>query len=525
MVDSQRKAETADYLQGRLVGGRWRIAGAVSVMLAVTCSGPAQAGEWNILPSIQLSEIYTDNVRQAPADKAKSDLITEVAPAVSVHGKGRRLTLEGNYRVQGLLYTNESSLDHIYQQLSGKAKSELVRNYLFLDADANIGQQPLNPATSFARGSLAGTGTQANVYRYSVSPYFRHDFGGAATALARYTYYATRYSQGLASNADDNRVDVDLASGRRFTRLTWDARYYHERLTRTNNINNMKNESAVGSARYALTRGWSALARVGYENHDFRTTGNRGFKNGSYWAGGIGWEPNRHLKLDALYGDRYKSVEGNWAPTQRTSLRVAWTKRDVGLNPGHMWNGSFSLRTRHTTWEASYLEDTASFQQLTALGTYYIDPVTGQIYVTPPAGVFTVPVDVFAPTNEVFTRKRGQASMGIHTGRTDAMFALYTERRNFLVSLTSQRVTGVSASWTWRFAGRTSLLLNGNARRTRFLDTTQKDDLWYALVGLRHAMTPKADISLTYRYTTLHSSLATNNYQENRVTLTLNKRF
>jgi hypothetical protein len=514
-----------DITLSRVLSDAWLVvkSSALWAVLMAVCS-IAYAGDWTFTPSIQLSEIYTDNVRLAPPDAAKSDAITEVAPAIGVHGEGRRVTLDGNYRVQGLLYANESSLNHVYQQLNGKAQSELVRNYLFMDADANIGQQPFNPATTFAGGSLARPGLQTNVYRYRVSPYFKHDFGGAVTALARYSYSTIRYSQGAAANANDNRVDIDLASGRRFTRLIWNARYYDERLTRTN-VKNVNNKSAVGTARYGLTNSWSALARVGYERHDFPTTGNRGYKNGSYWAAGLGWRPNRHLSIDALYGDRYKSVAGNWAPTARTALHITWVNRDVGVNPGHMWNGSFTLKTRRTTWSASYLEDTTSYQQLIALGTYYVDPVTGQTYVTPPSGVFTVPVDLFAPTNEVFTRKRGQASMGIHTRRTDALFTVYSERRDYLVSLNSQRVSGLSASWNWRFAGRTTLVLAGDARRTRLLTTGGQDDLWYALTGLKRSLSPKADLSLTYRYTTLNSSLGTNDYRENRVTLTLNKRF
>ncbi|MEJ2345799.1 MAG: TIGR03016 family PEP-CTERM system-associated outer membrane protein [Gammaproteobacteria bacterium] len=520
-ANSRTTSTVADYARS----GLWLLASRAAWTLALVAAGSAaQAGDWTITPSVQLSEIYTSNVRLAPSGSAKSDLITEAAPSVKVRGKGSRLKLDAEYRLQGLLYANESSLNHVYQQLSGKASSELVRDYLFMDADANIGQQPLNPATTFEGTSLAGSGTQTNVYTYRLSPYIRHDFGGVVTALGRYTHYVTRYGQSGISNATGNRAELNLASGQRFRRLTWNASYYNDRLAREN-ADNVDNESAAGTVRYGLTNSWGVMARVGYEHHKFTTTNDRGYNNGSYWAGGFSWMPNRHLSIDALYGDRYKSVDAQWAPTSRTALRVNWVKRDVGLNPGRNWNGSFSLKTRHTTWDASYVEDTASYQQLVGLGTFYVDPVTGQVYATPPNNVFTQPIDLFVPTNEVFTRKRGQASVGVHTHRTDAMITAYSERRNYLVSLTSQRVFGLSGTWNWRFATRTTLLLGANARRTRFLDTSQKDDLWYVLTGLRRSISTKADVSLTYRYARLNSSVASNDYRENRVTLTLNKTF
>jgi hypothetical protein len=497
------------------------VVGLVAVMLPLSS---AFAASWKIKPSVSASETYTDNVNLAPAGQEKSDLITSIAPGVSVEGKGRRLKLRADYRAQAVIYARENSRNRIYNRFHGDANAELMRDYLFMDADGAATQQLLTPSQGVLGNNIGG-GSTTNVYTYSLSPYLRHRFGGTVDALVRYTNYGTRYSSGSVSDANGNRVNARFSSGPDFGRLGCGLNYSNDRLSRQAG-GDVKNESATANASYLLTHSLSLLAQTGYEHHDFRTTTpTRAFQNGSYWAAGVGWQPNPKLQMQALYGSRYKSVTGRWRPTTRTALDLGWVDRTVGLNPGRSWNGTFSLKSRHTRWSASYAVDTITSQQYVFSGITYFDPTTLQFVNNPVDPTNLLVVYLFTPTNEVYTRRRGQITVGFHTGRTSAGLSVFNERRTYLLSNTDARAYGGSGSLRWRFGARTSLLLGGSAQRTRYLATGQMDKLWYLSTGLSRRVTTRTTTALTYRHTSLDSTVSNRNYRENRIEASINVRF
>ncbi|MDV7398983.1 hypothetical protein RZS08_46675, partial [Arthrospira platensis SPKY1] len=68
------------------------------MMLAVPLAGlssPCGAQEggellerWRITPRLGVGMIYSDNIRQAPADEAESELVVEVEPGVAMRKRG-----------------------------------------------------------------------------------------------------------------------------------------------------------------------------------------------------------------------------------------------------------------------------------------------------------------------------------------------------------------------------------------------------------------------------------------------------
>lgn len=507
----------------------------VALIVVLLPLSSAVAAVWKITPSISASETYTDNVNLAPAGKEKNDLITSLAPGVSIQGDGSRLKLNAHYRAQGVIYAREHGRNHIYNQFRGSAQAELMRDYLFMDAGATATQQLLTPSQGVYGNNIGGAST-TNVYTYRLSPYFRHRFGGVADTLLRYTNYGTRYATGTLADATGNRVDARMKSGRDFGRLGWALSYDNDHLSRKFG-GDIKNETGTGNVSYRLTNSLRAIAQGGYEHHSFLSASpTYAYQNGTYWAGGFGWQPNRHLMLEGLYGSRYKSVTAQWRPTARTSLKLGWLKRSVGLNPGRSWNGSFTLRSPHFTWNARYSVDTISSQQaLQGDNGYYVcDPATKicNFYIgLPPLSalpanpLISQPTSYFFLTNEVYTRKRGQLAIRFHTARTNASVMFFNERRHLLLSNTNSRAYGGSAFLRWRFGGRTSLLLSGSGQYTRYFDTGQTDKLWYASAGLSRRVTPRTTTALTYRHTALRSTGVRRSYRENRLEASIHMRF
>ncbi len=128
-----------------------------------------------------------------------------------------------------------------------------------------------------------------------------------------------------------------------------------------------------------------------------------------------------------------------------------------------------------------------------------------------------MPIDpVFSLRDEVIERKRASGSIGMKTGRSDLLFTVFDERRDFLSTLTEERIRGVSSSWNWRFAPRTNSLLAASWQRRTDEDDIDRD-FWYLQAQLKRQIRPKLDGSVEYRFSRQEDDDDRNNYDENRI--------
>lgn len=478
---------------------------------------------WEVTPTLSVAEIYTDNVELASEGSEEQEFVTEIRPGISVVGTGRRLRLSADYRMQNLFYVEDSDRNSTNHQFRGQANSELVKELFFLDASATVRQVLITPEDGVRLDNIA-TGNRTDAQTYSISPYLRSRFGGYAQGLARYRRTAVRVDEG-ASDSDTDTVEASLRSGPKFTRFVWSLAYQSQQQDRET-ATDFDRTTARADARYRLTDSWSLLGLAGYEDQELRTS--RQFEEGTYWAVGLGWRPNRHIGVDALYGDEFRSASVNWNPTTRTSLSVSWRDREVGLNPGEVWTASGSVRTRRTSWQLSYQETTETFQTLLPAGQVfvYVDPLTGDVFPDPGPGLVEVPLfDTFELTDEVFERKIGRASVGVQTGKTSLLFSIFDERREFLSRLDEERNYGARASWNWRVGALTSTIATASWRHREGRAGQTEDDFWHIEAGLDRQIGRDWTASLRYRHAELDSERAGRGYEENRVTARLNMRF
>ena len=211
-------------------------------------------------------------------------------------------------------------------------------------------------------------------------------------------------------------------------------------------------------------------------------------------------------------------------PTRRTSLVVTYRDRDVGLNPGEVWSGSFSHYTRRTTWKARYEEDTTTEQQLLlqeGFAFFGIDPLTGETNPTPQPGdlVVIVPLGpVQTLTDEIIERKRATGTFGMKTGKTGLRFTVFDEQRRFLTSLREEETKGFIGSLNRRIAPHTNSTLSGSwQRRTDDDREGQDSDFWYVQAQLSRQIRQRLNASVSYTFTTQDSDNNRDDYSENRV--------
>jgi uncharacterized protein (PEP-CTERM system associated) len=247
--------------------------------------------------------------------------------------------------------------------------------------------------------------------------------------------------------------------------------------------------------------------------------------------------PSRHISLQALGGSRYKTATLTLAPSARTTLTTSYRNRKVGRNPGPVWSGNLKHRTLHAVFEAGYLEDTVTNQQLAqelvVLQAPNPDPVTGEplyldIHGNPvPAGSPDIAFfNRFTLTDEIIVRQRASAGISYTRRKSTIRLSGFDEQRVYQSSLQEERVRGLDVSWTLKLTPRTQSLLTVGVQRNRVKPVVQQNEYYFIQMGLTHQLSRGITGGLEYRFFSQSSNdSSVDGYQENRLTARVTVRF
>lgn len=289
-------------------------------------TGPfaTQKPSWLITPSVAVGATMTDNARPGQGEK-QGDFITNLTPAIRIDGKGGRVSGNLNFSWQQNIYANESAFNNDQKSLNAIGKAELIEQWLFLDASANIAQRPTSVFGTQSVGNELVNNNNSQTTSYQWSPYIQGRFIGAADYELRYRNSRTTAVTGLYSTASG--VDAQAWSGR------------------------------FSGATPLTLLGWSVNA----ENQLVQFGSDRDIKS-SHLQGTLDFRIDPQVKLFLSAGreaDNYSSFDlqnrstsgygVDWAPTERTLLSVKKDQR--GFGDGHSLD--FSHRTALTAWKIS----------------------------------------------------------------------------------------------------------------------------------------------------------------------------
>ena len=497
---------------------------ALCIVLLMSWHTTLFAAQWRVQPTLQLAETYTDNVALAPPGGEESEFVTQVNPGISLHGQGGRLKLDLNYVLQNAIYASDGNRNSSNHQLAAKGNAELVKNIFFVDARSSISQQIVDATGRVGLDNL-NLGNRADVFTYGLSPYLKLRLASYADAELRFSDDRVENQSSRVSDAESLQYTAHINSGPRFARLQWDADYLQQDLNRKEK-DNSHYQRANANVQYHFLSSWSLLARGGYE--DNRLPRITDLHNGSYWSAGLEWAPSRRFRASATKGENNWDADLFLQPIERTSLHVGYRERDVGLIRGPSWNVSLSHRTRRTTWLASYTESSTTVQTLQLTGQQFFTLLDsqGNLVVDPNTGLPIVLVqNIFSLTDQDFIRKRGQLAVTLHSGKSDIVFSVFNENRTYSLTDATEEVAGTTASWTWRFAPRTSAMIGGGWQRRNPVNTDLHEDIWNGSVALMRTVSRNVNASLEYSHLQHNTFVAFGDYGENRVTAQLNMRF
>jgi len=495
--------------------------------LLMLWQNPLFAAQWQLHPTLQLEEVYTDNLTLAPPGQADADFVTGINPGFGLTGEGGRIKVKVNYRLQNYLYANNDSYNGSHQQLAATGTAELTKNIFFVDARSSISQQIINPQGPIGRGNINPTGNQADAFSYGVSPYIKLHMHSYANAELRYDIDKVEYQNANVSGAQNQRYSLRVNSGPRFYRLNWNINYRQEDLHQSSAFDT-HTKSAMLTMRYGIFRSLHFLAYSGYEDNHVPVSSTAGAVNGSYWSAGLEWVPSRHISASATSGSNNRTADLMLSPIDRTSLHIGYRDQSVGLLVGPTWTADLSHYTRRTTWRASYSEQRSNFQSQQFLGQQFFElqDSQGNIVLDPSTGLpLILARNVFGLVNDEYISKRSQATVTLNTGKSDISLSAFKERREYILNPNTQDVTGARASWGWRFASRLQTKVTGSWQTTKQENLSQNYDLWHGSMALTRTISPHTNASLEYQYLEANSSYGASDHVENRVTLQVNMRF
>lgn len=508
------------------------------ILLACLClPAVAAAGSWTFTPSLSVSEHFTDNVNLSTDAAAQSEWVTEITPRFSLRKAGKRLKVNVDYSLQGVLYGGGTQDNQARQYLSGAAKAELVPEWLFLDGSARLSHEMTNLANGVGAGGVAGLSNTTAVGAYSLSPYIKHRFGGWASLDARIGRDGVFIGDNVASDTDSTRYSLNLASGMRFYPLSWSLAY-NKQDNGNDGIADSSSENTALNARYRLARAWSLLAQAGSEKNNFAGA-TATLQDYSYAGAGVSYTPSRRFSMDVYYNtsDNGDFVSGTVSlnPTLRTRIQARTSQRAFGRTMGL----DVSHRTRRSNWQLSYQDDLTTSQQqyLNYFGNLdaYLCSTGIRLYLpgqTPPATdgcIYLGPRAIFGQTqiNQTYRAKNLMGTVSYSLRRNVWTLNVYDNTREIQGASGTDSIQGLQASWSFRPVPRTSYTLNlgtSQVSSTGILGA-REDDLWNIGLVATREFQRKLVGSLELRHQERESDQANNDYTENSVSARLNMTF
>ena len=167
---------------------------------AIGSTSTSYAADWEIVPSLNIAEVYTDDV-DLDSTFAQSDFVTQATLGTSIITAGPRFNLNLNYGLTYLYYPGlEGDKDEFRHNLLASSTAEVFRDFFFVDVNAGVTQQFVDRRAAFSTVSLVRTENRATVAIADVSPYIVNRVGGNfSTLTTRYRYSYVNSSRNLSN--------------------------------------------------------------------------------------------------------------------------------------------------------------------------------------------------------------------------------------------------------------------------------------------------------------------------------------
>lgn len=232
-----------------------------SILLAVTSvAHVAQGGEFQVQPSIAVSEEFTDNVYETKTGRT-SDFISRAVPGFVLGYKAPTLSGDLSYLFDYRYYARNSHEVEIAHTLSATAKLTAVKNLLFLDVSDQYQRVSLDVTRDATKDSLFVDQSDQNVA--TISPYLELHPMERVMVKTGYKYVDTRYFSSAAVDKYSHIafLNITYELSNRWS-LTADYTFTRE----IADVDNYDQHQTLGGFRYEYADKSFLFAQAGYNS-------------------------------------------------------------------------------------------------------------------------------------------------------------------------------------------------------------------------------------------------------------------
>ncbi|MDO8860431.1 TIGR03016 family PEP-CTERM system-associated outer membrane protein [Haliea sp. E1-2-M8] len=496
--------------------GRWLATAAT--LLAGSLASVAFPAEWETGAGVSVGSYYTDNICLSPHDE-QGKWVGTVRPDVSLRGSGARanVSLQGGVayntlgnsglECSGDQANTRTSRESFIPNLRFASDVEVVRDWLVLDANADARRTSINPFVAGADDPLSGRDNNNIVYSYGAGATLQRPIAQYAGLRMRYQYDEQFNEASIFGDSVRNRATIDLDTLPDAGRLRLGVGGEYSKVTYDDNaqVQAFDNELSSAEFRAALkvTSSWEINGKVGEEWNEFVSA--RDDIEGSFWDVGLRWTPNPRIEAEVGIGERF------FGDTARANIAYRHKRSQLQASYQKSLNLPRNLRVRD-------------------------------------AG-FTDPDDPFDPDfGGIPGDSLGQDGVPTLIGEAPILNELFQLRYMFNARRTTIGVTGSESRQTQygRLEQAEATFRNASVRITRSLNTildanlllswrenVRENDVpaggffsgdsetWRMSLGLTRQLGQRTRLSVTYAYTTQSSRDPFNEYDENRLKLSV----
>ena len=443
--------------------------------------------------------LFTDNLFLQTEEKESAPIL-QILPNISGGRQGNRASYRYFYGPSAVFYGGGySELNQVFQVLQADAAVDLIDQYLGLRMTARANQVAIEPGERrVGFDALGNPNAFTQTASFTITPVIRLPIVRSDFATVQIEPGLNYQFTGDTVGRNDSQGDfgsisrVRVRSGEMFSRFTWGA-------TAESNVFNRDDstryQTLIANLGYRITDQWQIQGLAGYDDGNYLSQDDTRTPR---WRITPVWTPSPNTSVGVGYGERYGGTD--WY----MSLRRRFTKATLSANYEVVLSDS---RTELLNEDVVQFEDP------------FGDPVTNPAFNQDVDG--TVTTGDLLPGTFVLERLRGV--FAYRSGRNNFTWQLRRDERdyqavNFDYSdmfsyMTLRRALDPRSSAALRFD-----VWNRQQDNDARADFTQ----YRASVLYTRRLSRKLQTAIRYSYTTRESDAPRQNYNENRIVLTLN---
>lgn len=462
----------------------------------------AEASEVHVTPLFGSQLTYTDNIDLSPTDE-KSSAITTFEAGIGVTASGNDDDkLSFNYQLQQLLYSDDISKNGQYNELNFASDVKLLStSNLRGSATASVSNISSSIGSNAGDDILSGKTIESR--NVDLGLHYQSNPAGVVNLYARVDGTFADYEDNVGNNEGVNGK-LKFSQGQSVSRYFWNTDYSYQ-VTRDRNTS----ESTI-SSQWDQQLGLQPVNDISpyihwfYEDYSGQTGSDSA--DSSSWGPGVKYYFTKNSYISLSYEFALNSTNSNhWNgtiylnPTSRTQVRLNYTQRFYG----DAYDVSITHSNRRWVNSIAYSEKISSFNR-----------------------------DLYAPGAQIENltiSKQLSWSSAVNLRRTSVNLSLSADEQNAMNQVTdisNAKTYGAELSLTRKLSETTTLTPSFSIKAYRFnslLQIPQKDYDRKLDLELKHNFAHNLQLSFAVAHTSRSSTNSSNQYEENRVNLSVRK--